>query len=410
MGEINNINTVVIIGAGVQGHAICQVALMAGFEKVILNDINMDILRKALNLIENGMALMDAKSGIEKVGLRALEERNMLPEGKTTDDILENLILEDDLKNAVENADFLIEAVPEDMEVKQEVYNKLGKLTPNKAILASNTSTMSISKIGEASGKPENVIGMHFFSSIVSRLIEITRGEKTSIEAMDIGEAVAYKLPCIKGKRMVARLEKETPGFIANRINIVGEIYLKWLLEQAVEKNIPYEEIDADIIHVMNPGPFELMDLIGIDTVYGAMKYFEKTVSKDFAPGKIFTELIKSGNLGVKTGKGFYEWTHNERPKIDPSKKAGIANAEIVLALQLNEGCRLIEQGIVKGYKIIDDVNLAGYGNPGPFIAGGKRNYERWSKLLEEFAEKSGCTYAKPCELMKTGAFLRMRK
>jgi len=410
MVEINNIKTIAIVGAGVQGHAICQVTLMAGFANVILNDINMDILKKAVNLIENGMTLLDAKSVTENVGLRALEERGLLPEGKTTDDLLENLILEEDLKKAVENADYLIEAVPEVMEVKQEVYNKLGNLTPNKTILASNTSTMSISRIGEASGKPENVIGMHFFSPISSRLIEITRGEKTSNEAMDIGEALANKLPCINGKRMVARLEKETPGFIANRINIVGEIYLKWLLEQAVEKNIPYEEIDADIIHVMNPGPFELMDLIGIDTVYGAMKYFEDTVSKDFAPGKIFTELIESGNLGVKTGKGFYDWTLNERPKIDLSKKAGLANAEIVLALQLNEGCRLIEQGIVKGYKIIDDVNLAGYGNPGPFIAGGKRNYERWSKLLEDFVEKSGYTYAKPCELMKTGTFLKMRK
>jgi 3-hydroxyacyl-CoA dehydrogenase len=251
---------------------------------------------------------------------------------------------------------------------------------------------------------------MHFFSPIRSRLIEITRGIKTTDNSMDIGESVANKLPCIDGKRMVARLEKETPEFIANRINIVGELYLKWLLEQAVEKSIPYEQIDADIIHIMNPGPFELMDLIGIDTVYGAMKYFEETVSKDFSPGKVFTDLIESGNLGIKTSKGFYDWTSGEGLKIDPSKKAGLANAEIVLALQLNEGCRLIEQGIVNGYKIIDDVNLAGYGNPGPFIGGGKRNFERWSKLLEDFAEKSGYTYAKPCELMKTGAFLKMRK
>ncbi len=362
----------------------------------------MDTLKKALNLIENGME--------KTVGLRALEERDLLPEGKTSDDLLKNLILEEDLAKAVENADYLIEAVPEVVEIKQDVYNKLGKLTPNKTILASNTSTMSITMIGEASGRPENVIGMHFFSPIKDRLIEITRGEKTSNEAMDIGEAVANELPCIIGKRMVARLEKETPGFIANRINIAGTLYFKWLFKQAVEKNIPYEKIDADLIHIMNPGPFELMDKIGIDTVYNALKYFEEAVSIDFAPGKNFADLIESGNLGVKTGKGFYDWTSGERPKIDPSKKAGLANAELILALQLNEGCRLIELGIVKGYQIIDDANLAGYRNPGPFIAGGKRNYEKWSKLLEDFAEKSGYTYAKPCELMKTGAFRKMRK
>jgi 3-hydroxyacyl-CoA dehydrogenase len=405
-----NIKIIVIIGAGVQGHAICQVALMAGFDKVVLNDLNMDILNKAVYLMTNGMKLMDSKSTIENNGLKALEEMGILPNGQNCESLLEKLTLETDLGKAVENADFVIEAVPEVMKIKQEVYEKLGNLTPNHTILASNTSTMSISKIGEASGKPEKVIGMHFFSPISSRLIELTRGKKTSDNSMDIGEAVANKLPCIDGRRMVARLEKETPGFIANRINIIGEIYLKWLLEQAVEKDIPYEQIDADLIHVMNPGPFELMDLIGIDTVYGAMKYFEETVSKDFSPDKIFIDLIESGNLGVKTGKGFYDWTSGKHPEIDPSKKAGLANPEMVLALQLNEGCRLIEQGIVKGYKIIDDVNLTGYGNPGPFIAGGKRNYERWSNLLEEFAEKSGYTYSKPCELMKTGEFLKMRK
>ncbi|MFX1567091.1 MAG: 3-hydroxyacyl-CoA dehydrogenase family protein [Promethearchaeota archaeon] len=410
MCEIKNIKTIVIIGAGVQGHAICQIALMAGFKNVVLNDINMDILNKAVDLMKNGMRLMDSKSGTKNNGLKALEERGQLSEGQTCESLLKKLTLETDLEKAVRNSDYIIEAVPEIMEIKQEVYKKLGTLTPNHSVLASNTSTMSISKIGEASGKPKNVIGMHFFSPIRSRLIEITKGEKTSNEAMDIGETVAYKLPCIGGKRMVARLEKETPGFIANRINIVGTLYLKWLLEQAVEKNIPYEEIDADVIHVMNPGPFVLMDSMGIDTVYGAIKYFEETVSKDFSPGKIFTDLIESGNLGVKTGKGFYDWSSGEGPKIDPSKKAGLASAEILLALQLNEGCRLIEQGIVNGYKIIDDVNLAGYGNPGPFIAGGKKNYERWSKLLEDFAEKSGYAYAKPCELMKTGAFMKMRK
>ena len=82
----------------------------------------------------------------------------------------------------------------------------------------------------------------------------------------------------------------------------------------------------------------------------------------------------------------------------------------MILALQLNEACRLIEQGIVKGYKIIDDVNMAGYGNPGPFIGGGKKNFERWSYLLEKFSEESGKNYVKPCELMKSGEFRKMRK
>ena len=160
----------------------------------------------------------------------------------------------------------------------------------------------------------------------------------------------------------------------------------------------------------MNPGPFELIDRIGLDTVYNALKYFEDTISDDFTPGNILTELIEAGNLGIKTGRGFYDWTSGESPRIDSTKKAGLINPEMILALQLNEGCRLIEQGIVNGYKIIDEVNFASYGNPGPFIGGGKKNFERWAQLLEDFAEKSGKSYVKPCELMKSGAFRKMRK
>lgn len=409
MVDISNIKNIVIIGAGVQGHAICQVALMAGFDTVILNDINIDVLNKAVNLIENGMTTMDPKSGVN-LGLKALEENGKLGDGQTCKGILEHLSLEVDLKKAVEKADYLIEAVPEVMEIKQNVFKKLGEYTPDHTILASNTSTMSISKIGEASGKPEYVIGMHFFSPIESRLIEITKGKKTSDKAMDIGEAVANILPCMRGKRMVARLEKETPGFIANRINIVGLLYLDWIVDQAAEKNIPYEQLDADLIDIMNPGPFELLDRIGLDTVYNALKYFEETISDDFTPGNTLSKLIEAGNLGVKTGRGFYDWTLGESSKIKAAKKAGLLNPELVLALQLNEGCRLIEQGIVNGYKIIDDVNFAGYGNPGPFIGGGKKNFERWAQLLEEFAEKSVKSYVKPCELMKSGAFRKMRK
>ncbi len=379
------------------------------FDKVILNDISMDVLNKSVNMIETGIATMDPKAGVDNYGLKALEEKGMLSEGQTCKGLLEHLVLKVDLKKAVEDADYLIEAVPEVMEIKQEVYEKLGEFTLDHTILASNTSTMSISKIGEASGKPEKVIGMHFFSPIQSRLIEITKGEKTTNDSMDVGEAIAHNLPCTNGKRMVARLEKETPGFIANRINIVGTIYLNWVIEQAAEQEISYEQLDADVINVMNPGPFELIDRIGLDTVYNAMRYFEETISKDFTPGNILINLIEANELGVKTGKGFYDWSSGKPPIIDTSKKAGVLNPEIILALQLNEGCRLIEQGIVKGYKIIDDVNLAGYGNPGPFIPG-KKNYERWSQLLEEFAEKSGKTYAKPCELMKSGGFIRMRK
>ena len=169
MRDISNIKNFAVIGAGIQGHAIAQIALMAGFEKVFLNDLNMKTIEKGVSWIKNAPEL----------GLRKLESNGFLSAGETTETILKRLIKEPDLKKAVEHADFVIEAVPEVMEIKKEVYKKLGEYTPRDTVIASNTSTMSPTKLGKASGKPENVIGMHFFSPIRNELIEITKGEKT---------------------------------------------------------------------------------------------------------------------------------------------------------------------------------------------------------------------------------------
>ncbi|MFX1456465.1 MAG: 3-hydroxyacyl-CoA dehydrogenase NAD-binding domain-containing protein [Promethearchaeota archaeon] len=399
MTDISQIKTITIIGAGVQGHAITQIALMAGFENVILNDLSMDIINRGISIIKNN----------PEVGLRKLESDGLLKEGETTEIILKRLTKEPDLKKAVEKVDFIIEAVPEVMDIKKEVYKKLGEFSPKRTVIASNTSTMSISKLGEASGKPEYVIGMHFFNPIRIRLIEITKGEKSSKQSMEIGVAVGNKLPATEGNRVIIQLEKETPGHIANRV--VGSIYvyINWLLEQANEQNIPFEQLDADVMHFLPNGVCLLCDLIGLDTVYNAMKYYSETLSPEFTPGKVLTRCIDSGKLGLKTGSGFYDWSKGMRPEIDISKKAGMVDVEVLMAQQLNESCRLLEQGIVKGYKIIDKAISIGYGIPGPFSLG-KRNYERFSKKLEEIAQLSGLTYLKPCSLMKSGEFLKMRK
>ena len=119
--------------------------------------------------------------------------------------------------------------------------------------------------------------------------------------------------------------------------------------------------------------------------------------------------MVESGNLGMKTGKGFYDWSRGTPPVIDPSKKAGLVDVEVLLGHMLNESCRLLEQGIVKGYKTIDKAVSIGYRLPGLFTMT-KRNYKQLSKKLEEISEITGLTYLKPCSLMKSGGFLKMRK
>jgi len=390
-----DITKVTVIGAGTMGHEIAQVALMGGFKPVILNDLNNEILEKAAIKIENG--------------LKRLETKGKLREGYTAPKLMKNLSKETNLKKAVSQADFIVEAIPEIMKLKQDLFGKLGKFAPEHAILATNTSTMSITEIGSSSGRPDKVIGCHFFTPIVVlRLIEIIKGRNTSEETVNITKKVCQKLPALKGERALPILEKESPGFIVNRLTITGSLYINWLLEYAMERDIPLEQIDADIAHLAKIGPFAKWDYFGLDISYDTLSYFAKVLSPEFTPGKTLTRLVNEGNLGRKTGKGLYEW-RDGKLSVDKTKKAGILNPELLMAIQLNEGCRLLEEGIVSGYKIIDDTMMAGMDMPGPFGAG-KRNYKKWVLLLEEFVEESNLKYLTPCELMKSGKFIQMRK
>ncbi len=384
-----------VIGAGTMGREIAQVALMAGFKKVVLYSRSQQTLDKALKFIENGLQKMELKG--------------KLNEDATTNLLKKNLFLVRDVEKAVENADIVIESVPEIMDLKQEIFNKLGKYAPKHAILATNTSTMSIKKIAEASNRPDKVIGMHFFTPVpVLRLIEVIRGEKTSQETFETAVEIGKNLPALKGKRYIAKIEKESPGFIVNRLTIASSLLLNWLLDVATEKGIPYEKIDNDFVTPPEFGPFAKWDYFGIDVVCDSMNYFAKELSPEFEPGKTLTNLLKEGNLGKKTGKGIYDWSEG-KPNIKTKEKAELFNPEHYYAIQLNEGCRLLEEGIVSNYKSVDDTMLAGMDLPGPF-GPGKKNYVKWTKMLEELSEKTGLTYIKPCELMKSGEFVKMRK
>ena len=378
------------------GREIAQVALMSNiFNKVCINDTNENALKNAKIYIANG--------------LNKLESKGLLAHGLTTNELIKKLIIDKNLISSVKDADIIVEAIPEIMELKQELFEELGQYAPEHALLATNTSTMSITKIAEASKRPERVVGMHFFTPIpLLRLIEVIKGEKTSQEAFDLGVAIGERLPALKGKRYIAKIEKESPGFIVNRLTIPTNLLFNWILDMATVKGIPYEKIDNDFVSPPGLGPLAKWDFLGLDVVCDVMNYFVKEISPEFAPGKTLTNLLKEGNLGRKTEKGIYEWVEG-KPNRKTNEKAGLFNPEHYYAIQLNEGCRLLEEKIVSGYKIIDDTMLAGMDMPGPFGAG-KKNYEKWSLMLEELAEMTQINYFKPCEMMKSGAFLKLRK
>ncbi len=386
-----DVKNIVVIGVGLMGNGIAQVSLMAGYN-VTLVDIKQEFIDKAVENIKGGLTKLESKGVLNAAENIARMKTNL------------------DLASAVKDADLIIEAVVEDMDVKKKIFKTCDDNAPPHAIIASNTSTMSITEMATATNRADKCIGMHFFNPApLMRLIEVIAGEKSSEEAMEVGMKVSASLPCLRGDRYVAKVLKDRPGFIVNRLNAPSGIYMNYLLDTCLEKGIPFESLDADFGSRGPMSPLVLSDYTGIDTGYHVRNYYADTLHENFRPGKVITKMFKEGKHGRKSGQGFYDWTKG-RPQPDFSKieKARLVNPGVFLAIQLNEGCRILEEGIASGWKIVDDANMAGMNAPGPFEKG-IPNWEGLVKLLEEIAEKLGKEYLKPCELFKSGKFVDMK-
>jgi enoyl-CoA hydratase/3-hydroxyacyl-CoA dehydrogenase len=390
---MRKVNNIVVVGVGQMGKGIAQVCLMAGYN-VILMDVQNNIIENAVSYIENG--------------LNKLEKKGQLQGGLTTANILENMKTTTKLIDAVNDADYIIEAIIEKLDIKQKVCKEALDNSSDHSIFASNTSSIRITDIAKTCSKPANVIGMHFFNPApLMRLIEIIAGEKSSKEAMDIGVEVGESLPCLRGERYVPRVLKDRPGFIVNRVLAPGRIYSDYIFDIAHKKGIPWEQVDADISNPKEPmSKLVLADFVGRDVSFHTAEYYAETLSPDFAPGELVRKQVAEGNLGKKTGRGFYDWTKG-RPKPNLSKKAGIVNPMVFTAIQANEGCRVLEEGVCQSWKVIDEAILAGMNSPGPMKSATK-NYKHMVKLLEEYSKKLKKSYIKPVELLKSGKFIDM--
>ena len=429
MVNLEKIKNIAVIGGGIMGSGIAQVALLAGYEKVTVIDIDAEILHKSKELIqerikaleteENYIKFLNANNmddpvlkGLEiKRKLDKSESVGILAENIDTKTIMSRLKLETDISEGVKDAHFVMEAVTEKLELKQKIFKELGEYSPPNTILASNTSAMSITKIGQHSGRPEKVVGMHFhtFFPILGMLIEITPGEKSSDESLKVSQTIAQKFPCLIGKRFTVQLEKETAGLIANRISLPSGIYFEWLIDYTLDNGFSFEQLGA--LNFV----FGLTDSIGLDTSYNILRYFEEHVSPDFAPGKLLTKLINAGRIGKKVGKGYLDWNENGSVKNLPLEDEKTTeflmphlDAEVFSALSLNEACKLLEEGVVKNTRLIDKVIFKGTSMPGPFRIG-KEKYKEFSKKLYDLAEKTGKSYFKPCKMMESGKFLSYR-
>lgn len=389
--EVKNI---VMLGFGNMGKGIAQVCLMAGYN-VVAVDISDELIQKGLDY--------------NKTGFEKLEAKGKLPEGASAAELISRLSVNKDLIEASKNADLVIEAVVEKLDVKQKLCKDVIKNSPDHCIFASNTSTMSITEIAQDCGKPENVIGMHFFNPApLMRLIEVIKGDKSSKEAIETGIQVSKSLPCLRGERYVALVLKARPGFIVNRVLAPSAIYSNYIIDLAYEQGIPWEQVDADLSHPNAPmSALTLADFTGRDIAYNGGLYYAEKLSPEFKPGKVLTMQCNEGKLGKKTGQGFYDWSQG-RPQPDLSKKAGLVNNLMFTAISANEGCRILEESVVNSWKVIDKAILAGMNFPGP-MEYAIEHYKDLSELLEEYSEKLGKKYLKPCDLLKSGKFVDMQ-
>jgi len=278
-----------VVGAGAMGNGIAQLAAQIGCD-VVMRDIEAAFVERGMNNIDRFLS-----RSVEKGKLESTEKNAILGRITGTTDM-----------SQLKDVDFVIEAVIEDLELKKSVFKELDELCRPEVVLATNTSSMSLTEIAAATKRPENVCGMHFFNPVpLMRLVEVIRGYATSDETVAITTDLAKKM----GKTTV-EVKKDSPGFIVNRIMIPHMVEAIKIVEEGIATK---EDVDIAVKNGLNypMGPFELMDLTGIDICYFVNEYFHKELNKElkWVSPNLLKTMIRAGKLGKKTGEGWYDYS-----------------------------------------------------------------------------------------------------
>lgn len=284
------IETIAVLGAGTMGHGIAQVAAFAGY-KVILRDVEKDALVRGIQAIERNLI-----KGIER-GKLTEEDRDLTLQR---------------IRGAVQltetaHADLFVEAAPEVLEIKQGILREVETLARKPFIFASNTSSLSITEIARASGHPERVVGMHFFNPVhIMRLLEIVKGQDTSVETVEAVREVGHRM---KKEPITVR---DVPGFASSRLGVALGLEAMRMLEQNVASAKDIDTaMELGYNHPM--GPLRLTDLVGLDVRLHIAEYLHTTLaSETFRPPEILRRMVGEGKLGKKSGEGFYRWNEQQ--------------------------------------------------------------------------------------------------
>lgn len=307
--HVESIRKVSVVGAGTMGHGIAQVFAQAGY-RVSLMARREETLNRALEQIRSNVNLF------MKYKLVKEDAANV---------ILSRIETSVNLRDAVSDADFVVEAVPEVVEVKKEVFRFLDSYCAERIILATNTSSLSINEIGLATKRPDKVVGTHFWNPAhLMPLVEVTKGERTSQETLEVACQLMAKVD-----KVPAKVLKDIPGGIGNRIQVAMWREALSLLDQGVAS---VEDIDKAVMLTFGArlpfmGPFMTADLNGVDLILNVHKYLYKYLYSSTEPARVLKEKVERGEFGVKTCKGFYAWTGEAIERAIARRDEGLINA-----------------------------------------------------------------------------------
>ncbi|HEY1679130.1 MAG TPA: 3-hydroxyacyl-CoA dehydrogenase NAD-binding domain-containing protein [Candidatus Sulfotelmatobacter sp.] len=283
---MTEVNTIAVIGAGIMGRGIAHAAALGGY-RTILEDLVPAALRKAESEIR---ANLDKAVELKKVAAPA------------ADAAFHRLEYAGSVEEAAREADLVIEAVPEELESKIEIFTLLDKICRPATILASNTSSLSVTEIAGVTYRANRCVGMHFFNPVHKmKLIEIVRARETD----DATLACAVEVGKRMGKEVV--VIKESPGFVTSRINAMIGNEAFYMLQEGIASAADIDKaLKLGLNHPM--GPFELVDLVGLDTRLSILEYLHSTLGEKYRPAPLLVEYVQEGRLGRKAGRGVYEY------------------------------------------------------------------------------------------------------
>ncbi len=293
------IRTVAVIGAGIMGRGIAHVAALGGY-RTILEDILPASLRRAESEIRGNLDKAVELGKVKK---------------EDADAAISRIEFASSLEDAAREADLVIEAVPEEFDSKEEIFRLLDRICRPNTVLASNTSSLSVTEIAAVTERPEKVVGMHFFNPVHKmKLIEIIKAVKTDSESLQAAVTVGRQM----GKETV--VINEAPGFITSRINAMIGNEAFYMLEAGIASA---EDIDKALKLGLNHpmGPFEMVDLVGLDTRLSILRYLNQTLGEKFRPAPLLERYVAEGRLGRKVGRGVFEYPEILKQREEEDRK-----------------------------------------------------------------------------------------